>query len=836
MGAITTETETVIKKILPYLRRRNYDTEADLDFETPTRAPDRYSLGYADILVTCGKPKPQFIIEAKRSSKKLNTKDRDQAVNYGKSFDCLFVVVSNGKEIQCFNVADKKPILWDGKLTQKIPTKSQLPLVLRTLRANKYATEIALSEDPSLPFRPGLPLKQLNSMFSRCHNKIRKIEKDEENAFSDFSKLLFLKLLEEKADNSNFELPYSYRFYDLAERKESDSDQVQALVQDMIEKIRNRTPYGDVLEDPIKLGKSKTFRHIVRELAAVSFQDCNLDSKGAAFEYFVRATLKGKKLGQYFTPRPLIHLMSAFVGRDKILSTLLMGQRIKVFDPACGTGGFLVFLMQDNLRMLKEMLDQRKITQPIFEKISDQLKKEVFFGSDANLGVACAAKMNMIIVGDGSSNIRHEDSLAISAENWSMDYPNCDIILTNPPFGTSESESLSKEDLDKYDNPRTKGQLLFLQKMVECSGHPSEDSSSIVKNTDICTVIDEGVLNNEDAADVRRWLFKKCHLKAVIRLPDETFKPNKINVKASVLYLQRRDIDDDDFLDNYPVTFCDIESLGYEGDGEPIRGFDFNRMLDEAAKNILDTNIPIRRGYKWAAFNVDSKMILSDKTCRLDLKYWLPEIIQETERIKSDGGLTIKELNLIETTRGKSPDAELYVDRSDSYAYALVVKAGSNISKFGELVENGDYIEKNLYDELEAAHIFNGDVLLSSTGDGTLGKCCVYRSSTPAIADGHVTIIRPNIEKVNPEYLCDYLRAGFGHQQIERLFTGSTGLIELTVDCVNSIVVKLVGNPEKEQKDISNALREKEREYQRLIKDVEGALLDAKKDFEISTL
>lgn len=836
MASIKTETETVIKKILPYLRRRDYDIEADLDFETPVKALDRYTLGYADILVTCGKSKPQFVIEAKRSSKKLNSIDRDQAINYGKSFDCLFVVVSNGKEIQCFNVANKKPILWDGQLTQKIPTKSQLPTVMRALRINKQATEIALSNDPSLPFRPGLPLKQLNSMFSRCHNKIRKIEKDEENAFSDFSKLLFLKLLEEKADNSNFELPYSYRFYELAGRKECDSDQVQVLVQDMIEKIRNRTPYGDVLEDPIKLGKPKTFRHIVRELAAVSFQDCNLDSKGAAFEYFVRATLKGKKLGQYFTPRQLIRLMSAIVGRRKILNALLMGQRIKALDPACGTGGFLVFLMQDNLRMLKEMLEQRKITQPIFEKISIQLKKEVFFGSDANLGVACAAKMNMIIVGDGSSNIRHEDSLAISATNWNMDYPDCDIILTNPPFGTSESESLSREDLDKYDNPQTKGQLLFLQKMVECSGHISEDDSSIVKNTDICTVIDEGVLNNDDAADIRRWIFKKCRVKAVIRLPDETFKPNKINVKSSVLYLQRREVDDQDYLENYPVTFCDIESLGYEASGEPIRGFDFDRMIKEADENILDTSSPIRRGYRWSAFNVDSKKIVSDKTCRLDLKYWLPEIIQETERIKSKGGLTIKELNLIETTRGKSPDAELYVDKSDEYAYALVVKAGSNISKFGELIEEGDYIEKNVYDELKDAHIFEGDVLLSSTGDGTLGKCSVYRSLTPAIADGHVTIIRPDIQKVNPEYLCDYLRAGFGHQQVDRLFTGSTGLIELNVECVNSIVVNLIGDPNKEQKNISDALRAKERGYQNLIKSVEEDLLNAKNDFERSTL
>jgi type I restriction enzyme M protein len=44
MASIRTETETVVKKILPYLRRRDYDIEIDLDFETPIKALDRYSL------------------------------------------------------------------------------------------------------------------------------------------------------------------------------------------------------------------------------------------------------------------------------------------------------------------------------------------------------------------------------------------------------------------------------------------------------------------------------------------------------------------------------------------------------------------------------------------------------------------------------------------------------------------------------------------------------------------------------------------------------------------------------------------------------------------------
>ncbi|WP_241087571.1 hypothetical protein [Candidatus Vondammii sp. HM_W22] len=75
MTTINTETETVVKKILPYLQRRGYDLVADLDFETEVTITDRYSKGYIDILVTCGKKKPQFLIEAKKISKKLTAKD-----------------------------------------------------------------------------------------------------------------------------------------------------------------------------------------------------------------------------------------------------------------------------------------------------------------------------------------------------------------------------------------------------------------------------------------------------------------------------------------------------------------------------------------------------------------------------------------------------------------------------------------------------------------------------------------------------------------------------------------------------------------------------------------
>ena len=828
MAHIKSETETVIKKILPYLNRRGYDTVKDFDFETMSTLTDSYSKGFVDILVTLGKKNAAFLIEAKRISKKLTNKDRDQAISYAraKEIKVPFVVVTNGVDIQCFNAKNKKRILWDGKAIDKIPSRDQLPKVLKELKKDPDSTYIPISNDTSLPYRPGLPLRQLNALFYKGHSTIRKIEKNEEFAFADFSKLLFLRLLEEKADlDDNFELPYSYRFFELAETPAKNADQVQVAVEAMIKGIVDQTSYCEVLEDAIHLKNPKTFLSLIKDLSSVSFCDCSVDSKGAAFEYYVRATLKGKKLGQYFTPRELVKVMNALVGENKIVNAVMSNTKIKVLDPACGTGGFLVYLLQDSLAKLYKKLQNREITQATYDKLSKQIKENVFYGSDANEGVAASAKMNMIIAGDGHTNIRHEDSLSAKAQNWSATTPSCDMIITNPPFGTAEGDSLSRDDMTQYSVSSTKGQYLFIQKMI----------ASTVPGGEICTVIDEGLLNTETGADLRRHILQQCRVKAILNLHSETFKPNKINVRSSVLYMEKRTTPDIDFDDHYYITFCKLDSLGYVGSGDKIRGFEHDKLYSEVATKVMDTSAGTpRSGYHWVAYDVDAPIVGKSSTVRLDYKYWDVGIRTRIDDLLAKGYPVLKDLNQIETSRGRSPGSDSYVDEDEGFA--VVIKAGSNISRFGTLVlEGADWIEKSAYDEyVEKAReegnnlnlVQKGDVLLASTGDGTLGKACVYDAEHPAVADSHVTIIRVDAKKVDPYYLADYLRYSFGSIQINRLFTGSTGLIELTPEQVDSIVIELPACLD-DQKSISKKIRDLEKRYNKMISEAQELLVQA---------
>lgn len=429
--------------------------------------------------------------------------------------------------------------------------------------------------------------------------------------------------------------------------------------------------------------------------------------------------------------------------------------------------------------------------------------------------------MNMIIAGDGHNNIVCENSVAPQASIWPIDEVKYDFILTSPPFGTAEGDALSKSDADRYPVSGGRGQHLFLQRMVLATKPAGL----------ISTVIDDGLLNTETGTELRRWVMQHAQLLAVLRLPEVTFKPNKINVRSSVLLLRKRENVDTDLLDSAPVSFVDIETLGYTGTGDPIRGFDYPAFLDSVINGALDSAAGAQRsGLHWSAFEIPARTIGKDSTSRWDLKYWQPATTQAVDQVVSGGGQAIATLNQIDTKRGKSPASSTYVGPEDGYA--VVIKAGSCLTRCGTVtIEGADWIEKASFDDTaDAPKVQKGDVLIASTGDGTLGKAAVWDRDERAIADGHVTIVRVDPDVIDPYYLADYLRAGLGKLQIEPLFTGSTGLIELTPEHVNRIVVPLLSSV-SEQKNLSMALRTAEGAHQASVSQAFGELDASRQTF-----
>jgi type I restriction enzyme M protein len=277
-----------------------------------------------------------------------------------------------------------------------------------------------------------------------------------------------------------------------------------------------------------------------------------------------------------------------------------------------------------------------------------------------------------------------------------------------------------------------------------------------------------------------------------------------------------------------------LDSLGYYGSGDPIRGFDFETVREQLAAKLLDyAEGSVRSGKGWHVFDVASTQIAADGTKRWDRKYWEPKVRERTVELLEEGGRTLETLNTLETSRGRSPSSSLYVDEADGYA--VVIKAGSCISRYGQvLLENADWIEKATFDDMpDSVKLQVGDILISSTGYGTLGKTAVYDSDYEAIADSHVTIVRVDPTTIDPYYLADYLRAGFGHDQIYRLFTGSTRLIELTADQVNRIIVPVLTSTDG-QRQLSKAWRAAEKEYIDRVDEADKSLDEARSTFRVA--
>lgn len=81
--------------------------------------------------------------------------------------------------------------------------------------------------------------------------------------------------------------------------------------------------------------------------------------------------------------------------------------------------------------------------------------------------------------------------------------------------------------------------------------------------------------------------------------------------------------------------------------------------------------------------------------------------------------------------------------------------------------------------ETGRARVMKGDVLLNSTGRGTLGRAGVYDLSSLAIADNHVSILSIVRGQCDPDYLALYLNSPPGQWHAEQYQTGSSGQLEL---------------------------------------------------------
>jgi len=289
---------------------------------------------------------------------------------------------------------------------------------------------------PRRPRRTDLRVvHELTSVFRRCHNYIHAnggLQKAE--AFHEMLKLIFCKTYDEQ--EGGIELDFSVS---PAEQKSIGGQRklVEDRLKPLFEHVKGAYPFIFLEDETIKLEPSVA-AYVVGELQFISILNSATDVKGEAYETLVGANLRGDR-GEYFTPRNVCDMTVQIIMKNFKDTEL---SAIKVIDCCCGTGGFLVSWI-DNLRnKLIEQERARGNSDPT-ARVRDRIKQtcgQSLFGLDINPFLVRTAQMNLVMHGDGSTNVHRASSLLRPGE-WpekarqNVPFGSMDVVITNPPFG-----------------------------------------------------------------------------------------------------------------------------------------------------------------------------------------------------------------------------------------------------------------------------------------------------------------------------------------------------------------------------------------------------------------
>lgn len=443
-----------------------------------------------------------------------------------------------------------------------------------------------------------VPREELRSAIRKCHQTLWEGgRRSPIAAFGEFCKLIFVKYRDEKNPDIEDGQPYAFQRRD-GESSEDLSKRILRLYTNEQEKEPG------VFTDKINIDPP-VIAQVVEHLEALSLDRTELDTKGVAFEEFMGGFFKGD-FGQYFTPRELIAFSIELLNPER---------KHLVLDPACGSGGFLLYALDHvrraaNRRYENYKSDPRQSVDHF--NYWHSFAQNNLFGIEINEELARVAKMNMIIHDDGHTNIVGHDALDFLERLTALKpelVPNkFDVILTNPPFGSVvKSTEKDKGYLDQFDlrhylskgttdtepdestqgernakrgakavKERTsiKTEILFIERVYSYL-KPKEGRAAII--------LPDGILTNSSLQGVRDWMLSHFQILAVVSLPQFAFAYYDAGVKASIVFLRKLG-DGEVVSDDQPIFMALAENIGYDATGRKTFNVTVERETPEKEK------------------------------------------------------------------------------------------------------------------------------------------------------------------------------------------------------------------------------------------------------------
>jgi type I restriction enzyme M protein len=258
-----------------------------------------------------------------------------------------------------------------------------------------------------------------------------------------------------------------------------------------------------------KIDEPKNLEKIIKDINELDWFSAKEEGLGDLYEGLLEKNANEKKsgAGQYFTPRPLINVMTSLIKP-------LAGERCN--DPACGTFGFMISAHQY----------VKKHTDDFMELDADTAEfesKAAFTGCELVSDTHRLAMMNALLH-DINSKIDRGDTLSPLGKTFN----NYDVVLTNPPFGTKKGgERASRDDLSFATSNK---QLNFLQHIYRSLKANGKARAAVV-------LPDNVLFADNDGEKIRVDLMDKCNLHTILRLPTGIFYAK--GVQTNVLFFTR---------------------------------------------------------------------------------------------------------------------------------------------------------------------------------------------------------------------------------------------------------------------------------------------------------
>ncbi|WIK67063.1 restriction endonuclease subunit M [Globicatella sanguinis] len=407
---------------------------------------------------------------------------------------------------------------------------------------------------------------------------------DDNEIFSSLVNLILAKIQDEDEKNDGERYDFQSFVYNNSSEEEFESaedlfNRINKLYRSALKEKLNVTDDNEINKsyviDTKKFSLSK-LKFTVQQLENLSFVDGknSLNGKdilGDFFEGIIRDGFKQTK-GQFFTPLKIVKFMLWGTQIDKLAIQRIKEDKVipYMIDPSAGSGTFLIeymkfitytmkYMNSGDGKYNKDLGTSRAVKDRILsdwfypDYRENKWAKDYIYGSEINFNLGTATKVNMILHGDGSTNIFVKDGLLPYKEYVKEQEPNVmttnlksdiykhehkdlrvnesfDVILTNPPFSV-DLDNDTKKSLNKsfLFGDKKNSENLFIERYYQL----------LRENGRMAIVLPESIFDTTENKYIRLFLFKYFNIRAIVSLPQSTFAPYT-NTKTSILFAQKK--------------------------------------------------------------------------------------------------------------------------------------------------------------------------------------------------------------------------------------------------------------------------------------------------------